>query len=448
MISQYSNIEAERYVIGSLLLDFEAIKDEVDVNPIDFTKEAHKRFAKAIIDLKESDDNVDIMSVSAWLEDRRELGPEDLQMMGELAGSIPSVDGVKYYEKLIKKQTKKRQLEKVAMRIQKDLAGLDDEQEIDALITSSSKYMVGLVGTESEGFVHIRDVLKEVVDDADENRPDIIGTPTGFTELDRMISGLKGGELIIIGARPSMGKTAFALGLASNVGKPRRAGELGALVPVYSLEMSNKSLGQRFLSTAAHVNSRNIKIGNSSLSQEEWNRIYLGTGELSTKDILMNDKSGIDIFQIKNDLIRLRKENPDREIICFIDYLQLIKGDPVHKGNRTQELSDITRTLKLLTKDLDICIVALSQLSRGLEQRQDKRPMMSDIRESGSVEQDADNIMFLYRDDYYDKESENKNVIECIIAKQRDGAVGTVSLAFVKEYGQFVNLARRFDQPE
>jgi replicative DNA helicase len=386
------------------------------------------------------------MSVTAWLEDRKELGPDDLKMLAELAGSIPSVDGVKYYEKLIKKQTKKRQVEKVALKLQSKLVDLDDEQEIDNLITSSSKYMVGLVGTESEGFTHIRDVLKEVVDDADENRPDIIGTPTGFTELDRMLSGVKGGELIIIGARPSMGKTAFALELASNCGKPRRAGEIGALVPVYSLEMSNKSLGQRFLSSAAHVNSRNIKIGNSSLSQEEWKRVYLGAGELSVKDILLNDKSGIDIFQIKNDLIRLRKENPDREIICFIDYLQLIKGDPIHKGNRTQELSDITRTLKLLTKDYNICIVALSQLSRGLEQRQDKRPMMSDIRESGSVEQDADVVAFLYRDDYYDKESESKNLIEVIIAKQRDGSVGTVSLAMIKEYGKFINLERRFDE--
>lgn len=445
MITKYSNVEAERYVLGCLLLEFETVKDEVDLNPIDFTKSEHKRFANAIIDLNESNTIVDIMSITAWLTERKMLGPEDLQTLAELAGSIPSTENVKFYEKIIKKQTKKRQLEKVALKIQSKLDELDDEQDIDNLITSSSKYMVSLVGTESEGFVHIRDVLKGVIDNADQNRPDIIGVPTGFGELDRMISGLKGGELIIIGARPSMGKTAFALGLASNVGKPRRAGELGALVPVYSLEMKNESLGQRFLSTASHINSRNIKIGNSSLSQEDWTKLYFGMAELSDKDILMNDKTGIDIFQIKNDLIRLRKENPDREIICFIDYLQLIKGDPIHKGNRTQELSDITRTLKLLTKDLDICIVALSQLSRGLEQRQDKRPMMSDIRESGSVEQDADNIMFLYRDDYYDKESENKNIIECIIAKQRDGAVGTVSLAFIKEYGKFVNLERRFD---
>ena len=445
MTSQYTNIEAERYVIGCLLLEFEDLKDEVDLNPIDFTKEAHKRFVKAMIDLNESNANVDVMSITVWLTDHKILGPEDFQLLADLAGSIPSTENVKFYEKIIKKQTKKRQLEKVALKIQSKLEDLDDEQEIDNLITSSSKYMVGLVGTESEGFVHIRDVLRDVVDNADQIRPEIIGIPSGFTELDRMTSGWKGGELIIIGARPAMGKTAFALGLASYGGKARKEGELGALVPLYSLEMGNRSLGQRFLSTASHVNSRNIKVGNSALSQEDWKKIYFGSAELSDRDILMNDKSGIDIFQIKNDLTRLRKENPDREIICFIDYLQLIKGDPIHKGNRTQELSDITRTLKLLTKDLNICIVALSQLSRGLEMRQDKRPMMSDIRESGSIEQDADVVMFLYRDDYYDQESENKNIIECIIAKQRDGAVGTVSLAFIKEYGKFINLERRVD---
>lgn len=329
MESQYFNIEAERYVIGSLLLEFEALKDEVDLTPIDYTKDAHKRFVKAILNLSETNTGVDLMTVTTWLTDQKELGPEDFKLLADIAGSIPSTANVKYYEKLLKKQTKKRQLEKVALKIQKKLADLDDEQEIDNLITTSSKYMVGLVGTESEGFVHIRDVMKEVVDDADENRPDIIGVPTGFVELDRMTSGFKPGELIIIGARPSMGKTAFALGLASSVSKPRRTGELGALVPVYSLEMSNKSLGQRFLSSESNVNSRNIKIGNTSLSQEDWNKIYFGAGELSMKDILLNDKSGIDIFQIKNDLIRLRKENPDREIICFIDYLQLIKGDPI-----------------------------------------------------------------------------------------------------------------------
>ena len=239
MESQYFNIEAERYVIGCLLLEFEALRDEVDLTPTDYTKDAHKRFVKAIMDLSESDTGVDLMTVTTWLTDRKELGPEDFQLLAEIAGSIPSTANVKYYEKLIKKQTKKRKLEKVAMRIQSKLNDLDDEQEIDNLITSSSKYMVGLVGTESEGFVHIRDVMKEVVDDADENRPDIIGVPTGFGELDRMTSGFKPGELIIIGARPSMGKTAFALGLASNCAKPKSVGELGALVPVYSLEMSN-----------------------------------------------------------------------------------------------------------------------------------------------------------------------------------------------------------------
>lgn len=440
MTTNYSNLESERYVIGSVLKAYSDIKDEIDLIPSDFTERRHKVILDAVIELEKSGEKIEVMTVSTWLEDhKKEVEAGGIEYLVELEGAVPTVANVKFYEKILKKQAKKRQLEKVAAKIQRELINLDENDEIDKLISNVTKYMSGLIGVESEGFVHIRDVLSDVMANAAEDRPEIIGTPSGFVELDRMLGGFKAGELIIIGARPSMGKTAFALGLAA------RAGQHGTIAPFYSLEMSNRSLGQRFLSTASHVNSRNIKIGNSSLSQEDWTKLYYGVGELSSSDILLNDKSGVDIHQIQKDLIQMRKENPDKEIVCFIDYLQLIKGDSVHKGNRTQELSDITRKLKLLTRDYNLCIVALSQLSRGVEQRQDKRPMMSDIRESGSIEQDADVVAFLYRDDYYDKESESKNITEVIVSKQRDGAVGTVQLAFVKEYGKFVNIERRFD---
>lgn len=441
MHTNYSNLEAERYVIGSILGYYSDVKDELDLIPLDYTESRHRHIIEAVLDLSKNGESVDIMTVGTWLTDhKKKVEGGGLEYLAELAGSVPTTANVKFYEKIIKKQTKKRQLEKVALKIQRELVDLEEDDEIDKLASSASKYMASLIGVESEGFVHIRDVLSDVMANAAEDRPEIIGTPSGFVELDRMLGGFKAGELIIIGARPSMGKTAFALGLAA------RAGAHGTIAPFYSLEMSNRSLGQRFLSTASHVNSRNIKIGNSSLSQEDWTKLYCGVGELSSSDILLNDKSGVDIHQIQKDLIQMRKENPDKEIVCFIDYLQLIKGDSIHKGNRTQELSDITRKLKLLTRDYNLCIVALSQLSRGVEQRQDKRPMMSDIRESGSIEQDADVVAFLYRDDYYDKESESKNITEVIVSKQRDGAVGTVQLAFVKEYGKFINIERRFDE--
>lgn len=441
MHTNYSNLEAERYVLGSVLGYYSDVKDELDLIPLDYTESRHRHIIEAVLDLAKNGESVDVMMVDTWLTDhKKKVEGGGLDYLAELAGSVPTTANVKFYEKIIKKQTKKRELEKVALQIQRKLADLDEDEEIDKMASGAAKYMSSLIGVESQGFVHISEVMKDVLDTANQDRPEIVGIPSGYTELDRMTGGFKAGELVIIGARPSVGKTAFALGLASN------AGGYGAIVPLYSLEMVNRSLGQRLLSSASNVNSRNIKIGNSALSDDSWNKLYHGAGELSERNILMNDKSGIDIYQIKKDLMQLRKENPESEIICFIDYLQLIKGDPIHKGNRVQEVSDITRTLKMTAIELNICIVALSQLSRGVEQRQDKRPMLSDIRESGSIEQDADVVAFLYRDDYYDKESENKNIIECIVAKQRDGAVGTVSLAFIKEYGKFVNIERRFDE--
>jgi replicative DNA helicase len=210
--------------------------------------------------------------------------------------------------------------------------------------------------------------------------------------------------------------------------------------------MANLSLGQRILSSESQINSRKIKLGANSLTDQDYKRMIHEIGLLSNADILLSEKTTISINEIKNDLTKLRRENPDREIVCFIDYLQLVKGNKIHQGNRTQEVGDISRVLKELSLSLDLSIVALAQLSRQVEQRQDKRPMLSDIRESGEIEQNADNIWFLYRDDYYDSQSENKGIVECIIAKQREGEVGTVNLAFVKEYGRFLNLERRFEQ--
>lgn len=440
MLGEYQNIEAEGHIIGAILFEPTEVLDKLDLKYTDYFKESHRYIVKCMQDLQEKNQAIDIVTVSTWLGERKLLEKiGGISYLSELAGSIASIENVGFYEKIVKKQAKKRMIQKTLDQMQHKLVSMEDEDEIDTLVSKGIQTLNNTSITGDDGFTSVGEVMREVMEKAGEERGDIVGTPTGYTELDRMLSGLKGGELIIIGARPSIGKTAFALNLTVNAGKS------GAIVPVYSLEMGKLSLGQRILSSESHINSRNIRIGTSALTMDNWKRMTHEVGILSGMDILLNDTAGVDVNKIKRDLIKLRKDNPDREIVCFIDYLQLIKGSSYHKGNRTQELSEISRELKLIAKGYNICIVALSQLSRGVEQRQDKRPMMSDIRESGSIEQDADVVAFLYRDDYYDKESENKDIVECIIAKQRDGAIGTVSLAFVKEYGRFVNLERRFD---
>lgn len=440
MIDTFYNLEAEKVVLGSILIEPEEVLDKLDLKHSDYHKSAHRYIVKAIQALQAVNKPVELTSIAAWLEANNLLdNVGGVMYLSKLAGSVPTTENVKFYESLIKKQARKRKIQKTLQRMQDKLFEVDEDDEIDILVNQGIETLSNTGDQKENGFTHISNVMVDVVNHAAEERGDVIGVPSGYAELDRMLGGFKPGELHVVGARPSMGKSAFMLNIAT------KAGQYGALVPLYSLEMLNRSLGQRILSSEAQINSRNLKIGSSALNDENWRRITAEVGMLSQTDILLNDTSGIYIHDIRRDLKQLRKDNPDREILCFIDYLQLIQGDQKHRSNRTQEISEISRTLKMIAQDLKLTIVALSQLSRGVEQRQDKRPMMSDIRESGSIEQDADVVMFLYRDDYYDKESENKNIIEVIIAKQREGATGTVSLAFVKDYGRFVSLERRFD---
>lgn len=291
----------------------------------------------------------------------------------------------------------------------------------------------------SGAFKNIKDVLVQTYDNIEQlhnRKGDITGIPTGFIELDRMTAGFQRNDLIIVAARPSVGKTAFALNIAQNV-----ATKTDESVAIFSLEMGAEQLVMRMLCAEGNINAQNLRTGN--LTEEDWGKLTMAMGSLSNSGIFIDDTPGIRVSEIRSKCRRLKQENGLGMIL--IDYLQLIQGSGRSSDNRQQEVSEISRALKALARELEVPVIALSQLSRGVEQRQDKRPMMSDIRESGSIEQDADIVAFLYRDDYYDKESENKNIIEIIIAKQRNGPVGTVSLAFVKEYNKFVNLERRFD---
>ncbi|WP_144527322.1 replicative DNA helicase, partial [Bacillus pumilus] len=296
---------------------------------------------------------------------------------------------------------------------------------------SSLMSLEGATGTDDDG--SINNDLVEIYQELETPKGDITGMPSGFTELDRMTSGFQRQELIIIAARPSVGKTAFCLNVAKNfMESPINLNKSGA-VGIFSLEMGRKSLLKRMQSSIGNINAQSIRA--SHLNVDEWGSLSKVNGVLDSAALRIFDQPGMTVNDIWAKARKMKREFEGKDTMIIIDYLQLIVGNPVHRGNRTAEIGEISRMLKQMARELDIAVIALSQLSRGVEQRQEKRPMMSDIRESGQIEQDADVIGFLYRDDYYDKETENKNIIEVIIAKQRNGPVGTVSLAFIKEFG-------------
>jgi replicative DNA helicase len=433
----FENFEAECSLLGSVLQE-PSLLEELDFKYTDFKDSRNRYISKAIESLTEEKAPIDIVTLTTWLGERNLLDKIDgVSYISDLANSVPSIANVKYYEKLVKSCAKKRLIQRTLEKMSSKLSEVDTDDELDSLIGKGFEVIQNAGQSKLSGFKHIREIMHDVVLEAEEERGEIIGTPTGFEDLDRMLGGLRGGDLAIVGARPSMGKTAFALNVANGAGKS------GDLVPIFSLEMKALSLGQRMTAAEGRIDSRRLKIGGSVLNGGEWSKLVMAVGELCSMDVLINDASGVTINDIKKELVRLRKENPDRRITCLIDYLQLITGDPKFKGNRQAEISDISRQLKIIAQDLDIVIIALSQLSRGVEQRQDKRPMMSDLRESGSIEQDADIIMFLYREEYYERDTEAQNLLECIVAKQRDGATGTVQLYFEKTFGVILNLDRK-----
>ena len=291
----------------------------------------------------------------------------------------------------------------------------------------------------ASSFKNIKDVLIDVYDNIEQlhqHGGDVTGIPTGFRDLDKITSGFQRNDLIIIAARPSVGKTAFALNIAQNV-----ATKTDENVAIFSLEMGADQLVSRMLCAEGNIDAQRLRTG--KLESDDWGKLTMAMGSLSNAGIFIDDSPGIRVNKIRSKCRRLQQEHGLDMVI--IDYLQLIQGSTASaKENRQQEVSEISRSLKALARELSIPVIALSQLSRGVESRQDKRPMMSDLRESGSIEQDADIVGFLYRDDYYDKESDRQNIIEIIISKQRNGPVGTVDLAFVKEYNKFVDLDHRY----
>ncbi|MDQ0220959.1 replicative DNA helicase [Peribacillus cavernae] len=434
------NIEAEQAVLGAIFLEPSSLTLTSEILiPEDFYRSTHQKIFNVMINLNDLGKAVDLITVTEDLAASRNLEEVGgVSYLSELAGSVPTAANIEYYARIVEEKSLLRRLIRTATNIAQE--GYSREDEVESLLGEAERNIMEVAQRKNTGaFQNIKDVLVKTYDNIEvltNRKGEVTGIPTGFAELDRMTAGFQRNDLIIVAARPSVGKTAFALNIAQNV-----ATKTEENVAIFSLEMGAEQLVMRMLCAEGNINAQNLRTG--SLTDEDWRKLTMAMGSLSNAGIYIDDTPGVRIGDIRSKCRRLKQEQGLGMIL--IDYLQLIQGNGRSGENRQQEVSEISRSLKALARELQVPVIALSQLSRGVEQRQDKRPMMSDIRESGSIEQDADIVAFLYRDDYYDKESENKNIIEIIIAKQRNGPVGTVSLAFVKEYNKFVNLERRFD---
>jgi replicative DNA helicase len=436
------NLEAEQAVIGAILLQAEALITAMErVRSEDFYSGPHRQIYEAMVEIAENSQPVDLVTLTAHLQDQHlleEIG--GVSYLAKLANSVPTAANVDYYAQIVEEKSMLRRLIRTATNIVSD--GYANSEDVGVLLGDAEKKILEISNRRSgSGFISIRDVLMEVFEKVEQLYADKGGTtgiPSGFTDLDRMTAGFQRSDLIIVAARPSVGKTAFALNIAQNVGVRARE-----TVAIFSLEMSAAQLVQRMICAEANVDAQRMRTGH--LEGDDWEKLTMAIGSLSEAQIFIDDTPGITVAEIRAKCRRLKKEKGLGMIL--IDYLQLISGRGKAGENRQQEVSEISRTLKQIARELEVPVIALSQLSRGVEQRQDKRPMMSDLRESGSIEQDADIVSFLYRDDYYDKESEKKDIIEIIIAKQRNGPVGTVELVFLKKYNKFVSIDRAHQDP-
>jgi replicative DNA helicase len=430
------NIEAEQAVLGAILIDSEALLVAMErIVPEDFYRASHQHILEAMLRLNEQNEPIDLITLTAKLQDQQLLDEVGgVGYLSELANSVPTSANVGYYAQIIEEKAMLRRLIRAATQIVS--SGYASAEDVNDLISDAEKKILEISNRRGEGFISIRDVLMEVFERVEHlfnHKGGTTGIPSGFPDLDKMTAGFQRSDLIIVAARPSVGKTAFALNIAQNVGV--RAKET---VAIFSLEMSASQLVQRMICAEANVDATRMRTG--YLEGDDWEKLTMAIGSLSEAQIYIDDSPSITVADIRAKCRRLKKERGLGMIL--IDYLQLIHGRGKGSDNRQQEVSEISRTLKAIARELEVPVIALSQLSRGVEQRQDKRPMMSDLRESGSIEQDADIVSFLYRDDYYNQESEKRNIIEIIIAKQRNGPVGTVELVFLKNFNKFVSLDR------
>lgn len=427
------NYEAEEAFLGSLLFEPDLIKDTV-IQPFHLSPGKNENLMWTIRDLDKKGLPIDVVLIFERLG-QKIASVGGISYLTELATSVPSVTNFKHYENLILEYYQKRKAQEVADKLRVNSISIPDA--VNELLAIEDNQ-----ADDDDG--DITEDLIEVYNSFEEDTGEMTGIPSGYRDLDHMTSGFHAEELVIIGARPSVGKTAFALNIANNAAQIKKnqkgVNELGDVVAIFSLEMPKKQLLKRFIGFKGSIDGTSMRNARKNFKDRDWTNATCAIGDLQSVDIKIFDKPGVDVNYIWGKVRKLKRRFEGRRILVIIDYLQLIRGSAIHKGNRQQEIAEISRMLKHMARELKVSVVSLAQLSRGVEQRQDKRPMMSDLRDSGEIEQDADVIAFLYRDDYYDKESESQNIIEVILAKQRNGPIGTVSLAFVKEYQKFINI--------
>ena len=430
------SLEAEQSVIGSMLMDREAIVVASElISGEDFYNKQYGTLFETMVELNDQGSPVDIVTLQDRLREK-DVPPEvsSLEFIGELIRAVPTSANIKYYANIVAEKATLRKL----IRLNEEIANTcyAGKESLEYILEDTEKRVFQLVQKRNTGdFVPIRQVVMNAMDkieSAARNKGAVTGIPTGFIDLDYRTAGMQPSDLVLIAARPSMGKTAFVLNIAQHV-----AFKLNKTVAIFSLEMSKEQLVNRMFSLESRVDAQHLRTG--QLNDQEWEKLIESAGVIGRSNLIIDDTPGISISELRSKCRKFKLEHNLSMII--IDYLQLMTGSG-RSDSRQQEISDISRSLKAVARELSVPVLALSQLSRAVEQRPDHRPMLSDLRESGAIEQDADVVMFIYRDDYYNHDTEKKDVAEIIIAKQRNGPIGTIELAWLPMYTKFANLQK------
>ena len=431
-----NDIIAEQAVLGSMLADTDAVVKAIEIlKPEDFYREDHKEIYSAMLELYGLGEPIDFLTLRNILQQRGTLEKVGSEMfLSTLIDSVPTTSNIESYVKIVEEKATLRSLIKAANDI---LAmGYASTEEVNSIIEKTEKRIFDVLqNRNSRGYASIKDILIDTFDNIEQlykKKSKVSGIESGFTDLDLKTSGLNPSELIMVAARPAMGKSAFVLNIAHHVA-------MNGKVPVmiFSLEMSKEQMVNRILCSEAEVDSMKVRTGD--LDSEDWIKLGKASGNLAEAPIYIDDTPGLSSAELR---AKCRKAKLEKDVgLIIIDYLQLMESKGRNES-RQNEISEISRSLKILAKELNVPVIALSQLSRAPEARPDHRPILSDLRESGSIEQDADIVMFLYRDDYYNPDTEKKNVAEVIIAKNRSGSTGTVELAWLGKYTKFANLFR------
>lgn len=430
------SVEAEQSVIGSMIMDREAIVVASElITGEDFYNRQYQVLFETMVELNDEGSPVDLVTLQNRLREK-DVPPEvsSLEFVRDLIAAVPTSANIKYYANIVAEKSTLRKL----IRLNEEIANTcyAGKENLEYILEDTEKRIFQLVQKRNTGdFVPIRQVVMNAMDkieSASRNKGAVTGISTGFTDLDYRTAGMQPSDLVLIAARPSMGKTAFVLNIAQHV-----AFKQGKAVAIFSLEMSKEQLVNRMFSLESKVDAQHLRTG--QLNDEEWEKLIESAGIIGRSKLIIDDTPGISISELRSKCRKFKLEQGLSMII--IDYLQLMSGSG-RSDSRQQEISDISRSLKSVARELNVPVLALSQLSRAVEQRPDHRPMLSDLRESGAIEQDADVVMFIYRDDYYNHDTEKKDVAEIIIAKQRNGPIGTIELAWLPMYTKFANLQK------